>query len=85
MASECGFEIDEEGSSVIDHLNYDVNDDGKVSTVGVNNEPEALSAHARWLFTLSKIQSKAAMWSRTQSTCGKVQFCSCFTKNQPRL
>lgn len=34
MASECGFEIDEEGSSVIDHLNYDVNDDGKVSTVG---------------------------------------------------
>lgn len=30
LASECGFEIDEEGSSVIDHLNYDVNDDGKV-------------------------------------------------------
>uniref|UniRef100_A0A1B6D8E2 Dolichyl-diphosphooligosaccharide--protein glycosyltransferase 48 kDa subunit n=1 Tax=Clastoptera arizonana TaxID=38151 RepID=A0A1B6D8E2_9HEMI len=29
LASECGFEIDEEGSSVIDHLNYDVNDDGK--------------------------------------------------------
>ncbi|XP_054285673.1 dolichyl-diphosphooligosaccharide--protein glycosyltransferase 48 kDa subunit-like [Macrosteles quadrilineatus] len=29
LASECGFEIDEEGSSVIDHLNYDINDDGK--------------------------------------------------------
>lgn len=29
LASECGFEIDEEGSSVIDHLNYDVSDDGK--------------------------------------------------------
>uniref|UniRef100_A0A1B6J273 Dolichyl-diphosphooligosaccharide--protein glycosyltransferase 48 kDa subunit n=1 Tax=Homalodisca liturata TaxID=320908 RepID=A0A1B6J273_9HEMI len=29
LASECGFEIDEEGSSVIDHLNYDANDDGK--------------------------------------------------------
>ena len=32
LASECGFEIDEEGSSVIDHLNYDVSDDGKVSS-----------------------------------------------------
>lgn len=30
LASECGLEIDEEGSSVIDHLNYDTNDDGKV-------------------------------------------------------
>lgn len=29
LASECGFEIDEEGSHVIDHLNYDVSDDGK--------------------------------------------------------
>lgn len=26
LASECGFELDEEGTSVIDHLNYDVND-----------------------------------------------------------
>lgn len=30
LASECGFEIDEEGASVIDHLNYDINDSGKV-------------------------------------------------------
>ncbi|XP_067006615.1 dolichyl-diphosphooligosaccharide--protein glycosyltransferase 48 kDa subunit [Anabrus simplex] len=29
LASEVGFEIDEEGASVIDHLNYDVNDLGK--------------------------------------------------------
>ncbi|KAL1137786.1 hypothetical protein AAG570_009482 [Ranatra chinensis] len=29
LTSECGFEIDEEGASVIDHLNYDVNDNGK--------------------------------------------------------
>ncbi|XP_031830572.1 dolichyl-diphosphooligosaccharide--protein glycosyltransferase non-catalytic subunit Ost48 [Nomia melanderi] len=28
LASECGFEIDEEGSAVIDHLNYDVSDNG---------------------------------------------------------
>lgn len=28
LASECGFEIDEEGSAVIDHLNYDVSDKG---------------------------------------------------------
>ena len=30
LASEVGFEVDEEGASVIDHLNYDVNDLGKV-------------------------------------------------------
>ncbi|XP_065342276.1 dolichyl-diphosphooligosaccharide--protein glycosyltransferase 48 kDa subunit [Cloeon dipterum] len=29
LASECGFEVDEEGASVIDHLNYDNNDKGK--------------------------------------------------------
>ncbi|KAK9501613.1 hypothetical protein O3M35_012308 [Rhynocoris fuscipes] len=29
LASECGFEIDEEGAAVIDHLNYDINDGGK--------------------------------------------------------
>nr|CAD7462651.1 unnamed protein product [Timema tahoe] len=29
LASEVGFEVDEEGASVIDHLNYDVNDLGK--------------------------------------------------------
>jgi len=28
-ASECGFELDQEGSAVIDHLNYDVKDEGK--------------------------------------------------------
>lgn len=31
LANECGFEIDEEGSAVIDHLNFDIEDDGKVS------------------------------------------------------
>lgn len=30
LAMECGVEIDEENTSVIDHLNYDVNDEGKV-------------------------------------------------------
>jgi len=30
LASECGFEVDEEGASVIDHLNYDTSDKGKV-------------------------------------------------------
>ena len=29
IASECGFEADEEGNSVIDHLNFDVKDEGK--------------------------------------------------------
>lgn len=29
IASECGFEADEEGTSVIDHLNFDVADGGK--------------------------------------------------------
>lgn len=29
LASECGFEIDEEGSTVIDHMNYDVSDTGR--------------------------------------------------------
>lgn len=29
LASECGFEMDEEGNSVIDHMNYDVSDTGK--------------------------------------------------------
>uniref|UniRef100_A0A6B2E705 Dolichyl-diphosphooligosaccharide--protein glycosyltransferase 48 kDa subunit n=1 Tax=Phlebotomus kandelakii TaxID=1109342 RepID=A0A6B2E705_9DIPT len=28
LASECGFELDEEGASVIDHLNYDAADAG---------------------------------------------------------
>nr|CAG4646231.1 EOG090X05EE [Macrothrix elegans] len=29
ITAECGFEIDEEGAAVIDHLNYDVKDQGK--------------------------------------------------------
>ncbi|KAJ8920295.1 hypothetical protein NQ315_011956 [Exocentrus adspersus] len=29
LASECGYEIDEEGTFVIDHLNYDVTDEGQ--------------------------------------------------------
>ncbi|XP_077284545.1 dolichyl-diphosphooligosaccharide--protein glycosyltransferase non-catalytic subunit Ost48 [Arctopsyche grandis] len=29
LASECGFEVDEEGSAIIDHLNYDVSDEGQ--------------------------------------------------------
>lgn len=28
LATECGFEIDEDGASVIDHLNYDASDSG---------------------------------------------------------
>ncbi|GJQ71656.1 hypothetical protein Trydic_g11352 [Trypoxylus dichotomus] len=28
LASECGFEVDEEGAFMIDHLNYDVSDEG---------------------------------------------------------
>ena len=30
LATECGVEFDEEKSAVIDHLNYDIADDGKV-------------------------------------------------------
>lgn len=33
LASECGFEMDEEGASVIDHLNYDVSDTGDHTTI----------------------------------------------------
>lgn len=29
LASECGFEVDEEGAFVIDHLNYDISDNGQ--------------------------------------------------------
>jgi len=31
LASECGVEFDETKTSVIDHLNYDVSDPGRVS------------------------------------------------------
>lgn len=33
LASECGFEVDEDGASVIDHLNYDVSDKGDHTTI----------------------------------------------------
>lgn len=33
LASECGFEIDEDGASVIDHLNFDVSDSGDHTTI----------------------------------------------------
>lgn len=33
FASECGFEIDEEGASVMDHLHYDVSDKGDHTTI----------------------------------------------------
>ncbi|XP_058791848.1 dolichyl-diphosphooligosaccharide--protein glycosyltransferase 48 kDa subunit [Phymastichus coffea] len=29
LASECGFEIDEDGATVIDHMNYDISDSGR--------------------------------------------------------
>ena len=32
LASECGVEFDEEKTAVIDHLNYDVSDEGKVGS-----------------------------------------------------
>jgi len=37
IASECGFEADEEGNSVIDHLNFDVElDDGKHTLIAAD-------------------------------------------------
>ena len=30
LATECGLEFDETNTAVIDHLNYDVSDEGKV-------------------------------------------------------
>jgi len=40
VASECGFDIDEEGAYVIDHLHHDVNDEGHHNLVVA--EPENL-------------------------------------------
>jgi len=37
MASEVGFEADEEGTTVIDHLNYDIKDEGKHNLVIAKN------------------------------------------------
>nr|CAG4640832.1 EOG090X05EE [Eulimnadia texana] len=36
IAAECGFEVDEEGAAVIDHLNYDANDQGKHTLIVAN-------------------------------------------------
>ncbi|VVC37330.1 Hypothetical protein CINCED_3A021322 [Cinara cedri] len=33
LAAECGFEVTEENSSLIDHLNYDISDEGKHTLV----------------------------------------------------
>lgn len=33
LATECGFEVDEEGAAVIDHLNHDVSDQGDHTTI----------------------------------------------------
>lgn len=38
LASECGFEIDEEGAYVIDHLHYDVTDEGQHTKLAVSPE-----------------------------------------------
>lgn len=38
LATECGFEVDEEGASVIDHLNYDVSDSGDHTTIVASPE-----------------------------------------------
>lgn len=38
LANEVGFEIDEEGNYVIDHLNYDVSDEGKHTTIVAESE-----------------------------------------------
>lgn len=38
LASECGFEYDEEGTAVIDHLNFDTQlDDGYHTTLVAKN------------------------------------------------
>ncbi|KAG7207929.1 hypothetical protein KM043_009518 [Ampulex compressa] len=36
LASECGIEIDEEGSAVIDHMNFDTSDSGYHTTIVAN-------------------------------------------------
>ena len=33
LATECGLEFDDTNTAVIDHLNYDVSDKGKVCTI----------------------------------------------------
>lgn len=36
IASECGFEVDEEGTAVIDHHHYDIKDEGKHTLIAVD-------------------------------------------------
>ncbi|CAH0555202.1 unnamed protein product [Brassicogethes aeneus] len=38
LASECGFEVDEEGSFVIDHLNFDASDEGRHTKLALSSE-----------------------------------------------
>ncbi|CAH1112817.1 unnamed protein product [Psylliodes chrysocephalus] len=38
LASECGFEVDDEGAFVIDHLNYDITDEGQHTKLVVSSE-----------------------------------------------
>ncbi|BFZ23263.1 hypothetical protein BsWGS_26302 [Bradybaena similaris] len=38
LATECGVEFDEEGTAVIDHLNYDVGDEGKHTLIVADTE-----------------------------------------------
>ncbi|KAF5306131.1 hypothetical protein FQR65_LT07407 [Abscondita terminalis] len=38
LASECGFEVDEEGAYVIDHLNYDKSDNGQHTKIVVPSD-----------------------------------------------
>nr|CAG4644763.1 EOG090X05EE [Leptodora kindtii] len=38
ITAECGFEVDEEGAAVIDHINYDVNDSGKHTLIVADPE-----------------------------------------------
>lgn len=38
LATECGFEVDEEGAAVIDHLNYDAKDTGDHTTIVASPE-----------------------------------------------
>ncbi|GBP66572.1 Dolichyl-diphosphooligosaccharide--protein glycosyltransferase 48 kDa subunit [Eumeta japonica] len=50
IASECGFEMDEESAAVIDHFNYDASDDGEhtkivVSPKNLINAPTIVGSH----------------------------------------
>lgn len=38
LASECGVELDEDGASVIDHINYDIADQGKHTLIIAEKE-----------------------------------------------